>query len=222
MATDFHVPYEQILQQLQNNVDADDKVVALFRSILDNATLRPEEQMILEMLVSLGEESPKDDAASEHDGMNAAEQVIDGEYEDVYEDEDDYDGDYDDGDYNGGPEDDDVWYDHARTQSRGRAGAIERMQEELADLREVNDTWAAATGSCKLCFGGDDTCHVCHGQGGPGWRKVHPELFEALIVPIFQRGGAPEEFRIIVRNSHRSERRSSRSVRQQDSTRRRT
>ena len=213
MSTDFHVPYEEILRQLHDADDADDKVLALFRSILDNATLRPEEQMILELLISLGEEaSPEDDASPD------ADVVIDGEYEDVYVDYDPYAGDEDDEDVDF--EDGEAEYEPPPTPSTGRTGAMQRLQEELADLREVNDTWAAATGSCKLCFGGDDACDVCHGQGGPGWRTVHPELFEALILPIFQRGGAPEEYRIVVRQPRRDERRGRRSTGPQDSSRR--
>ena len=42
------------------------------------------------------------------------------------------------------------------------------LQQELADLREVNDTLAAALGACPACWGGDPECSECSGLGHPG------------------------------------------------------
>lgn len=58
---------------------------------------------------------------------------------------------------------------------------------ELADLREVNDTLAAALGACHICWGGDPSCAVCAGQGRPGFNRPNARLFTALVVPAVRR-----------------------------------
>ena len=66
----------------------------------------------------------------------------------------------------------------------------ERVLRELADLREVNDTLAAALGACRVCWGGDGTCTTCQGRGGSGSRLPDPELFKRLVAPAVRRLGA--------------------------------
>lgn len=61
------------------------------------------------------------------------------------------------------------------------------MQRELADLRQANDTVAAALGACPYCWGGDIECPVCRGQGRPGFAPPDAGLFEELVVPAIQR-----------------------------------
>lgn len=61
------------------------------------------------------------------------------------------------------------------------------VQRELADLREVNDTLAAALGACRVCWGGDDHCPVCAGDGHSGAEEPNAALFEALVVPAVRR-----------------------------------
>ena len=67
-----------------------------------------------------------------------------------------------------------------RTPVRG-AGAT-----ELAALRQVNATLAAALGACPLCWG-DDECDACEGGGRPGYVRPDPELFDELVVPAIAR-----------------------------------
>jgi hypothetical protein len=66
---------------------------------------------------------------------------------------------------------------------------------ELADLREVNDTVAAALGACPYCWGGDRDCEVCGGHGSPGYCEPDARLFEALIVPAVRRERAAQRLR---------------------------
>jgi hypothetical protein len=70
----------------------------------------------------------------------------------------------------------------AKTEGRLRA-----LQQELADLREVNDTLAAALGACHVCWGGDSDCHECAGRGTPGSRRPDPRLFSRLVLPAVRR-----------------------------------
>lgn len=64
---------------------------------------------------------------------------------------------------------------------------LEGMRRELADLREANDTVAAALGACPFCWGGDRECHACRGRGRAGHRAPDPKLFAELVVPAVAR-----------------------------------
>lgn len=65
--------------------------------------------------------------------------------------------------------------------------AIRAMQQELIDLRHVNDTVAAALGACPLCWGGDSGCAACHGRGGAGYAVPDLDLFARWVVPATER-----------------------------------
>lgn len=65
------------------------------------------------------------------------------------------------------------------------------MEAELSDLREMNDTLAAALGACRICWGGDDGCDVCRGHGRAGWTTPEPTLFQELVVPAVVRARTP-------------------------------
>lgn len=64
---------------------------------------------------------------------------------------------------------------------------IAALKRELADLREVNDTLAAALGACRACWGGDDDCPECAGRGRAGSAVPDPALFRELVVPAVRR-----------------------------------
>lgn len=61
------------------------------------------------------------------------------------------------------------------------------LGQEVADLREVNDTMAAALGACRACWGGDGACPLCGGQGRAGWRPPDRALFRELVLPAARR-----------------------------------
>jgi hypothetical protein len=63
----------------------------------------------------------------------------------------------------------------------------EALRAELADLRQANDTMAAALGACPYCWGGDVGCRVCRGRGRPGYAPPDPALFHQFVVPALQR-----------------------------------
>ncbi|MFJ8635307.1 hypothetical protein [Streptomyces sp. NPDC093568] len=56
--------------------------------------------------------------------------------------------------------------------------------EELALLRRRNDTLAAGTGACHLCWGDDLLCPLCAGRGSPGWQTPDPWAHQRYIAPI--------------------------------------
>jgi len=64
---------------------------------------------------------------------------------------------------------------------------IDALKRELADLREVNDTLAAALGACRVCWGGDVDCPECGGRGRTGSAVPDPALFRELVVPAVRR-----------------------------------
>lgn len=108
------------------------------RQILAQASLGPQQQQLVELLLALDEESGDPGAASEEQ----------------------------------------------RAPATGRSDDVER---ELADLRTVNDTAAAALGACQVCWGGDPGCPVCAGRGRPGFAEPDPELFRKLVAPAVRR-----------------------------------
>jgi hypothetical protein len=64
---------------------------------------------------------------------------------------------------------------------------VSAMKRELADLREANDTVAAALGACRYCWGGDRNCQACRGRGRSGYRPPDPDLFNELVMPAVHR-----------------------------------
>jgi hypothetical protein len=80
---------------------------------------------------------------------------------------------------------------HSRNARLDHDDVIDDAQVELSDLRELNDTLAAALGSCRFCWGGDAGCELCCGHGASGWAAPDPTLFQELVVPAVQRLRAP-------------------------------
>lgn len=66
-------------------------------------------------------------------------------------------------------------------------GKAADLQEELASLREANDTLAAALGACQYCWGGNRECGACEGQGRPGRFSPNMPLFRELIWPAVKK-----------------------------------
>lgn len=54
------------------------------------------------------------------------------------------------------------------------------------DFEEVNDKlldFANALGACHECWGTENRCPICRGEGQPGYFKLDRELFDQLISP---------------------------------------
>ena len=78
--------------------------------------------------------------------------------------------------------------DQDRGRSRQRAvhrlrQQIKIMNRELSELRERNDSLAAALGACHLCWGSDPECEICGGRGSPGTSVPDKSLFKELVRP---------------------------------------
>lgn len=58
---------------------------------------------------------------------------------------------------------------------------------ELERLRNRNELVAAALGACDRCFGDDDSCPVCGGEGRPGWEPPDRRLFAEIVGPALER-----------------------------------
>ena len=67
------------------------------------------------------------------------------------------------------------------------AAELEALRDEVTDLREVNDTAAAALGACRVCWGGDEFCPVCAGHGRPGANLPDKRLYNELVRPAVER-----------------------------------
>jgi hypothetical protein len=81
---------------------------------------------------------------------------------------------------------------------------FQAVEAELQDLREANDTMAAALGACHLCWGGNEECTNCHGQGHTGYRPPDPALFNQLVLPAVRRVyGARKTSGRVYKNSSR-------------------
>jgi hypothetical protein len=72
-------------------------------------------------------------------------------------------------------------------EERSLGGRNAGLQQELADLREVNDTLASALGACPACWGGDQECSECSGLGHPGSNRPNLALYRKLIEPAARR-----------------------------------
>lgn len=73
---------------------------------------------------------------------------------------------------------------------KGDSQTVQRLRTEtktltleLRDLRERNDSLAAALGACYLCWGEDSTCSHCRGRGRPGYVTPDKELFIEWVAP---------------------------------------
>ncbi|MEO0469290.1 MAG: hypothetical protein AAF206_06710 [Bacteroidota bacterium] len=63
---------------------------------------------------------------------------------------------------------------------------IRLLVENLTYRIEVNDTLAAATGSCAHCWGEDPNCPECNGKGVPGSLPIDEEAFMNFVQPIIK------------------------------------
>ena len=67
---------------------------------------------------------------------------------------------------------------------------LRELRDELRELRQRNDVLAAALGACALCWGDDEDCGDCGGEGMPGWQEPDPTLFRELVTPAAERRAA--------------------------------
>jgi hypothetical protein len=70
---------------------------------------------------------------------------------------------------------------------------MKRLYREVEELRERNDSLAAALGACYLCWGENPQCEVCAGIGAPGWNASDEILFSHYATPAIRRLRTPAE-----------------------------
>ncbi len=70
--------------------------------------------------------------------------------------------------------------------NREMLASLRDTEAKLAALRDRNSYVAASLGACA-CWGFDDTCPTCFGQGKPGALEVNTDHFKELILPFFQK-----------------------------------
>jgi|GEM_PF-3429196 len=145
-------------QTLMDSINAGDNGASILTSFLNNSNLSPEQQSIIDLLVSLGN---NEDTGHIIEGEALSDEYLADDYDD--------DTDYED------------------TQQNSNVYDIRQFRRELNDLRNVNDTLAAALGACPICWGGDDECHECEGEGYAGTYMPDVQLFNELVVPAIRR-----------------------------------
>lgn len=76
----------------------------------------------------------------------------------------------------------------AKPPERGRRlkKLAKTMFAELQALRKRNDTLAVALGACHLCWGEDEECVYCAGEGQIGAFLIDIKTFEDVIGPAVQ------------------------------------
>src|SRR5260221_2739578 len=70
-----------------------------------------------------------------------------------------------------------------------KLGKIDRnlIMNKLNYLTKLNTSLADALGSCKDCWGEDQECTVCSGEGYSGWRKINIRLFNLYVLPSLEK-----------------------------------
>jgi hypothetical protein len=61
-----------------------------------------------------------------------------------------------------------------------------RMYSELKVMRGRNRRLAEALGACHFCWGDDQSCEYCSGDGGIGAFQINPKVFTEVVGPAMQ------------------------------------
>jgi len=70
----------------------------------------------------------------------------------------------------------------AANDGTGGPAPITHVDEQLV---ERDQALAAALGACD-CWGEDIRCHICQGEGGPGWLLPDRQLFATYVFPALR------------------------------------
>lgn len=52
---------------------------------------------------------------------------------------------------------------------------------------KLNKTLSAALGACENCWGEDDSCEVCGGNGAAGWKPLNKRLYNIYVRPAVEK-----------------------------------
>ena len=59
----------------------------------------------------------------------------------------------------------------------------QQMSGSLNYLWNLNHALSEALGSCSHCWGENEACDNCHGNGSPGWRQINKRFFNRYVLP---------------------------------------
>ena len=73
-------------------------------------------------------------------------------------------------------------------------GRVKQMKAERIEMfrhynetMKLNNSLSNALGSCNLCWGENEDCPACSGNGYPGWRTLNKRLFNIYIMPSLEK-----------------------------------
>ncbi|RYY57263.1 MAG: hypothetical protein EOO09_03235 [Chitinophagaceae bacterium] len=58
------------------------------------------------------------------------------------------------------------------------------LATQISELIRLRNILSAALGSCSSCWGENQQCPDCSGNGSAGWRPVNKRLFNIHVLPI--------------------------------------
>ncbi|MEH6703738.1 MAG: hypothetical protein V7691_02990 [Galbibacter orientalis] len=64
---------------------------------------------------------------------------------------------------------------------------VKVLKQEVYNESQLNHDLALAIGACKYCFGCDDDCNNCHGEGAPGFFVPDYIHYKELILPAIKK-----------------------------------
>ena len=70
---------------------------------------------------------------------------------------------------------------------RRLSATAKRLREELDDSQDLLDDLSRALGACHECWGEDNRCPACRGDGQPGFFKPDRQLFDQFILPAIRK-----------------------------------
>jgi hypothetical protein len=62
-----------------------------------------------------------------------------------------------------------------------------QLVQYLDYFLKLNKSLAAALGACENCWGQEETCDLCHGEGAPGWKNANKRLFNIYVRPAVEK-----------------------------------
>jgi hypothetical protein len=62
-----------------------------------------------------------------------------------------------------------------------------QVLNRLAEFRKRDKAMAEGLGSCTVCWGEDNNCKYCSGNGSPGWKNANRRLFNIYILPVLEK-----------------------------------
>lgn len=75
----------------------------------------------------------------------------------------------------------------ANTNNQELIKLLEANEKASQGMRTTIQQLAMALGACPKCFGQDTNCQHCYGEGKPGTKPIHQELFQVYINPVLRK-----------------------------------